>query len=125
MSLHGQDDYPTFWGSADEKGKGQGLGFNVNIPLPKGTRKEAYLQALENALVSHFVPYDPQVLVVSLGVDTYEHDPIGAFALDQSSYPEIGRLITKHMGHVPILFVMEGGYDLNTMGENVVAVLSG
>ncbi|KAJ3337841.1 hypothetical protein HDU91_001369 [Kappamyces sp. JEL0680] len=72
VSLHGKDDYPFFWGSEQERGEGDGEGFNVNVPLPVGTEDEQYLQALEATIKKHIVPYAPDYLVVSLGVDTFK-----------------------------------------------------
>ena len=42
----------------------------------------------------------------SLGVDTYEADPICEFALSQTCYPRIGKTIAS-LG-IPTLFIMEG-----------------
>jgi len=46
-------------------------------------------------------------LVVSLGVDTYKHDPISQFALDTTDYLRVGERIAAC--GVPSLFLMEGG----------------
>lgn len=62
-------------------------------------------------------------MVISLGVDTYADDPISDFALTQDCYGEIGRIIGRL--DKPVLFVMEGGYDIKTIGTNVRAVLEG
>jgi acetoin utilization deacetylase AcuC-like enzyme len=75
VSIHGKDDYPFFWGSADEKGEGEGLNFNFNYPLPSGTEDAEYLEALENVIQNHIIPYKPTFLVISLGVDTYRVMP--------------------------------------------------
>ena len=51
-SLHADPDqeYPYFWGAADEQGEGAGLGYNYNYPLPLGCDEALYLQTLEQAL---------------------------------------------------------------------------
>ncbi|KAJ3304028.1 hypothetical protein HDV03_003142 [Kappamyces sp. JEL0829] len=123
VSLHGKDDYPFFWGSEREQGEGDGEGFNVNVPLPVGTEDEQYLQALEATIKKHIVPYAPDYLVVSLGVDTFKGDPVGMFGLSMECFPKIGGLI-KTIG-VPTLFVFEGGYAVDELGDNVCNVLSG
>jgi len=63
------------------------------------------------------------VLVVSLGVDTFEKDPISHFKLTSEDYPKIGRRIAE-LG-LPTLFVMEGGYAIEAIGVNTVNVLEG
>lgn len=69
--------------------------------------------------------FGPDIVVVSLGVDTYEQDPIGQFCLQLSDYFVLGRLLAG-LGR-PTLFVMEGGYaaEDEALGAIVVNVLSG
>ena len=67
--------------------------------------------------------YAPDVVVVSLGVDTFEKDPISQFKLKSDDYPKIGRRIAR-LG-LPTLFVMEGGYAVEEIGINAVGVLTG
>ncbi len=62
-------------------------------------------------------------MVVSLGVDTFERDPISHFRLKTGDYPRMGARIEK-LG-LPTLFVMEGGYAVAEIGENAVGVLEG
>jgi acetoin utilization deacetylase AcuC-like enzyme len=71
-------------------------------------------------LISH---YRPDALVVSLGVDTYEADPISRFKLESADYLRIGSAIGALS--LPTLFVMEGGYAVEQLGLNVVNVLQG
>ena len=76
-SIHGdpRTEYPFFLGHADERGAGEGEGFNLNLPLPRGTGFEVWWATLQTAIqaVSDFAP---QALVVPLGLDTFEGDPI-------------------------------------------------
>jgi acetoin utilization deacetylase AcuC-like enzyme len=67
--------------------------------------------------------YGPDALVVSLGVDTFEKDPISQFKLKSDDYLRIGAAIAK-LGK-PTLFVMEGGYAVAEIGVNAVNVLTG
>ncbi|GAC1667482.1 MAG: histone deacetylase family protein [Candidatus Limnocylindrales bacterium] len=92
VSLHADPErqYPFFLGRADEVGEGQGSGANLNIPLPAGTDDEAYLVALDRGLTA-IAETPGDVIVVSLGFDTYGHDPIGDFALTTAVYHECGR----------------------------------
>ncbi len=62
-------------------------------------------------------------VVVSLGVDTYEEDPVGCFNITSAGYQRIGEIFGS-LG-LPTLFVMEGGYHVETIGRNVANVLSG
>lgn len=124
VSLHGDPrrSYPYFSGHRDETGRGAGLGFNLNYPLPHGTAWDGYSEALQHAC-GQLRQYRPDLLVVSLGVDTYEGDPISHFRLASKDFFSIGAAIAS-IG-VPTLFVMEGGYMVDEIGINAVNVLQG
>jgi acetoin utilization deacetylase AcuC-like enzyme len=115
-------EYPYFLGHADERGAGEGEGCNLNLPLPHGTDFARWSAALEIGCAA-VAAFGPDVVVVSLGVDTFHADPISAFALDTPDYPRIGARI-RALGR-PTLFVMEGGYAVEAIGLNAVGVLTG
>ena len=123
-SLHGdpEDAFPHFLGYADETGSGPGAGFNRNYPMPPGTPFEQWQEALADAL-ARVVEFSPQYLVVSLGVDAFENDPISFFKLTSPDFLTTGQMIGAL--DIPTLFVMEGGYDVDEVGTNVVNVLKG
>ncbi len=115
-------EYPYFLGHADERGAGVGEGFNLNLPLALGADWATWSAALETACAA-VADYAPDTLIVSLGVDTYHGDPISQFRLDTPDYPRIGARLRK-LG-LPTVFVMEGGYAVEAIGENAVGVLTG
>ncbi len=115
-------EYPYFLGYADERGAGEGEGATLNLPLPWGTGFPEWAAALDAALAA-VADFGPQVVVVSLGVDTFHGDPISRFRLDTPDYPVIGARIAG-LG-LPTLFVMEGGYAVEAIGRNAVGVLEG
>jgi len=124
VSIHADPDveYPFFLGHADEHGEGAGLGFNVNYPLPWGAAGGAYAETLSLAC-DRIGAFGPDALVVSLGVDTFDGDPISHFKLRGGDFLNMGRRIAA-IG-APTLFVMEGGYAVADIGVNAVNVLSG
>ncbi|RIB12449.1 hypothetical protein C2G38_2135015 [Gigaspora rosea] len=123
VSLHASNDFPWFTGEVTEIGEGEGEGYNVNIPLPEETSDEIYCELLEKVIKERIIPYGANYLLVSLGVDTYKDDPIGGFQMTTDVYKRIGRIIKSI--ELPTLFVMEGGYYLETLGINVTNVLLG
>ncbi len=124
VSLHGDPavSYPYFSGFASERGSGAGEGCNLNLPLPRGTTWERYREALVQAC-QQLRTFAPELLVVSLGVDTFKDDPISHFLLESQDFLGMGQLIAT-VG-VPTLFVMEGGYMVDEIGINAVNVLHG
>ena len=67
--------------------------------------------------------YSPDAVVVSLGVDTFEKDPISFFKLSSEDFKRYGEIIAEL--NLPTLFVMEGGYAVAEIGINTVNVLTG
>ena len=124
VSLHGdpREAFPYFSGYSDEIGTGRGAGFNLNLPLPSGTPFAAWSAAMQIGL-SHIRNFAADALVVSLGVDTYEADPISFFKLRSADFTSYGQMIGT-LG-LPTLFVLEVGYAVADIGVNVVNVLTG
>jgi acetoin utilization deacetylase AcuC-like enzyme len=122
VSLHGTPDteYPYFLGYADERGAGCGSGYTLNLPLPRGTGWEGYRAALDSGLEA-IGRHAPEALVVSLGVDTFEGDPISTFRLGREHYPLLGARMAG-LG-LPTILVQEGGYAVAEIGANVAGVL--
>ena len=115
-------DYPFFWGHSDEAGAGEGKGATLNLPLPRGTDWSGYAPALAQAL-DRVERHGPDLLIVSYGADTYEGDPISHFKLNTSDYAPMARRIAS-LG-VPTTIVMEGGYAVEALGQNVAEFLGG
>ena len=124
VSLHGdpKDAFPHFLGHADEKGSGEGVGYNCNYPMPPGTPYDVWTKSLDDS-ISKIQYFSPDALIVSLGVDTYENDPISFFKLKSDDFFDVGRKIASI--NLPTLFVMEGGYAIKEIGVNTVNTLKG
>jgi acetoin utilization deacetylase AcuC-like enzyme len=123
-SIHGdpRTEYPFYLGHADETGSGAGLGANLNLPLPRGTDYATWAQALETALAG-IAQFGADALVVSLGMDTFEGDPISGFKLTTQDYLRLGERLAR--AGLPTVFVFEGGYAVDAVGVNAVNVLQG
>ncbi len=124
ISLHGDPDdaFPHFLGHAEETGKGAGAGFTRNYPMKPGTGFGVWRENLARAL-AQIAEFAPQKLVVSLGVDAFEHDPISFFKLASDDFTTMGGDIAGL--NLATLFVMEGGYDIEEIGINTVNALQG
>jgi len=124
VSVHGDPttEYPFYLGYADERGAGAGLDANLNLPLPAGTGFAAWTQALEQGLAA-VRAFKADAVVIALGVDTYEGDPISKFQLKSADYLRVGRLLAGL--DLPAVFTMEGGYAVADVGINVANVLEG
>ena len=115
--------YPFFWGYASESGKGDGRGFNLNLPLPRATKDELFLEVLDNAL-DRVTDFAPDALVIALGLDAYEGDPIAGLAISTDGFRAIGEKITAAT-NLPTVIIQEGGYPCNELGCNLAAFING
>lgn len=122
ISIHADPnfEYPHYAGYASETGAGAGLGYHRNFPLEKGTDDRRYLSALEEALglIRNFAPRN---LVVSAGMDIYADDPLGTIKMTTEGIGEIGKRISAL--HLPTVIVMEGGYNNEALGRNIISFL--
>ncbi|MCA1300805.1 histone deacetylase family protein [Stappia indica] len=124
LSVHAdpREEYPYFLGHAEETGIGAGEGFNVNYPLAPGADWGVWSAALDAGL-ERIARFAPDVLVVSLGLDPYEKDPISRFRLTQDDFTRLGARLAR--AGLPTLFVLEGGYAVDALGVNCVNTLTG
>lgn len=124
VSLHADPEryYPFFWGYADEIGSGAGEGFNVNIPLPRGTGDGDYMPALHGAL-ERIRDFSPDIIVVALGLDAFEGDPLKGMAITTDGFARIAGAVAKLAK--PAVITQEGGYPCPELGDNLKAFLSG
>jgi acetoin utilization deacetylase AcuC-like enzyme len=113
--------FPHYVGFAAERGTGAGEGCNRNLPLAPGTGDKEWLAAVES-LCAEVVAFGADAIVVSLGVDAAAADPESPLQVSASGYRAAGALIGA-LG--PAVAVQEGGYDLPSLGNLVVATLAG
>lgn len=110
VSLHesGKTLYP--WGGfEDELGEGPGLGFNLNVPLPAGTYDAAFLKAYHSLVPVVLETYQPEVLVVELGMDILAGDPLTHLQMTNNVVIEVARHL-RQTG-LPLLICGGGGYQ--------------
>lgn len=124
VSLHGDPltEFPFYLGHADETGAGPGAGFNLNLPLAAGCSTAQWFDALEIGC-QRVAAYQPEALVISLGLDTFAGDPISKFSLQSDDFSRLGERLAQ-LG-LPTVFILEGGYAAQELGQNAVNVLEG
>ena len=124
-SLHQWPLYPGT-GRAGETGSGRGEGTTVNVPLPAGTDGARWMSALRERVLPALTAHRPQLLVVSAGYDAHRADPLASLALEDITYGEIAsELAAVAAEHAAgrMVWVLEGGYDLDALGMSVAATL--
>jgi acetoin utilization deacetylase AcuC-like enzyme len=125
-SLHQFPFYPGT-GALDEQGHGRGLGSTVNFPLPAGCGDAEYGQLFDELLVPMLLAWRPEILLVSAGFDAHARDPLGGMEVSTAGFAAFAARACAVADEVcggRLVLALEGGYDLDALGESVAQVVS-
>ncbi len=115
LSLH-QDGKTLFpgTGAVQECGEGDGYGFSCNVPLPEGTYNKIYNHVFCEIALPLLNSYNPDVIILELGMDTLTGDPLAHLQLTNTVLVDVVQRIMALKK--PILATGGGGYHV----ENTV-----
>jgi len=115
VSLH-QSGTTLFPGTGFEVeiGHGAGRGYSVNFPLPVGTYDAAWVHVYTRGAQPLIEAFDPDVIVLELGMDALAGDPLAHLQLSNNAYADVVERV-RRLGK-PILATGGGGYHV----ENTV-----
>jgi len=123
FSTHQFPCYPGS-GAASERGDGAGLGFTVNVPMRPGSGDAEYLGAFREILLPAAEKFKPDFVLISAGFDAHEGDPLTNLNLTAAGFRRMTEMVKgiaeRHCGG-RLVSVLEGGYNLEYLGESVVA----
>jgi len=114
--------FPFYTGFTDERGVGAGEGCNRNFPLAHGSTTGDFAPVLTSA-VQAVEQFAPAVVVLAIGFDTYEYDPISVLRFDFEAYRMVGQRL-RALG-LPVVVVQEGGYMVDSLQPGLTALLEG
>ena len=114
--------YPFYYGYDNQRGKGAGMGANLNIPVPVRSDDEIWLGALDHAL-KQIDAWGAGALVVALGLDAHEADPLAGGAMTTEGFNRMAGAIAGLA--LPTVIVQEGGYLTDHLGTNLASFLTG
>ena len=123
ISTHQYPFYPGT-GAAAECGVGKGRGATVNIPMPAACGDAEYLDAMDTIILPILEQFKPEVLLISAGFDIDENDPLGGMAVTATGYAAMTQRMHAFAERAcggKILYVLEGGYDLEGLATGVQA----
>lgn len=121
FSTHEYPAYPGS-GSIDECGIGDGEGFTHNFPLRAYSGDEDILPIYEEELLLDIESFEPDIILVSAGYDLHVADPLAQLQVTTEGIKSIVESIMNSCD-VPKVFMLEGGYNLNALGESVAETL--
>jgi acetoin utilization deacetylase AcuC-like enzyme len=125
FSTHQYPHYPGT-GSLKEVGRAEGAGFTVNVPLSPGHGDADFFKIFELILRPIGEAFNPDLIFVSAGFDTYTADPLGGMRVTPKGYAAMTRLImelARDCASDRVAITLEGGYHLTGLRESARAVL--
>lgn len=117
FSTHQYPHYPGT-GRESERGVGKGEGFTYNITMHAGSGDKEYLHAYQDILPRLVTQFEPDIMLVSAGYDIRAEDPLAAIRISKEGIRGIAQAMLS-ITDKPVIFAIEGGYDLKALGESV------
>jgi len=125
FSAHQYPYYPGT-GSWQEIGEGTGLGFTVNVPLNRGAGNGTYVSIFRRILEPIALAYQPELILLSAGFDTYFQDPLGGMRVTPEGFAAMARILLNIADACcggKLVAVLEGGYHVAGLTSSVRATL--
>lgn len=125
FSTHQYPYYPGT-GAVDDVGSGEGRGRTVNVPLVPGMGDQEYRAIFRNILAPVTRGFDPDLILVSTGFDTYKRDPLGGMKMSAEGYGVLTWELMQMAQEVcqgKLVMALEGGYNLESLSRGVVYCL--
>ena len=125
FSMHQYPWYPGT-GSRGETGHGRGLGSTLNVPVKANTPAVEQKRSFEAALEEISTKIKPDLIFISAGFDAHETDPLGQLRLEDTDFVSMTSSVRQWADDAcqgRIVSCLEGGYNLETLGETVASHL--
>jgi acetoin utilization deacetylase AcuC-like enzyme len=123
FSMHQYPWYPGT-GTRSETGHGRGRGYTMNVPLRAMTPVNEQRRAFDSAIGDIAAEFTPDLIMISAGFDAHESDPLGQLLLQDKDFVQMTSVLKQWAAEAcagRIVSCMEGGYNLETLGETVRA----
>ena len=98
----------------------------VDVPLVRGTEGPAFRAAVAEHWFPALRAHRPEMIFVSAGFDAHYQDDMSGLALTEADYSWVTEQImeiARETAAGRVISVLEGGYDLSSLGRSVVAHL--
>lgn len=118
VSMHQENWYP---GTGAEHEVGVGNCFNR--PMAPDLPREQYVEALWSAVEAATTDWSPDAIFISAGYDSMAGDPLGGFTLQAADYATWVARLRQRWPDLPLVAVLEGGYDPDLLAEGVLATV--
>jgi acetoin utilization deacetylase AcuC-like enzyme len=123
FSTHQYPWYPGT-GARGENGVGRGMGSTLNVPLRALTPAIEQKRNFEAAIQEISGKFKPDLIIISAGFDSHNGDPLGQLLLEDEDFVSLTRTVkdwARDACNGRIVSCLEGGYNLQTLGQTVRA----
>lgn len=106
----------------EDVGAGLGTGFTCNVPFPRYSGHECMMATWRQVIVPALRRFRPDMIIVSAGYDSHVDDPFLMLQYRSDTYFTLTsevKALADEMCEGRLLFLLEGGYDLDALGESV------
>jgi acetoin utilization deacetylase AcuC-like enzyme len=96
----------------------------LNLPLRAATPAADQKRAFESALDDMASSFSPDLIIISAGFDSHVGDPLGQLMLKDEDFVALTRAVKEWAASScqgRLVSCLEGGYNLETLGETVRA----
>lgn len=121
FSMHQYPWYPGS-GSRGETGHSRGLGSTMNVPVKANTNADEQVRMFEGAIEDIARNFKPDLIFISAGFDAHITDPLGQLKLEDTDFTAMTGVVRQWADDAcggRIVSCLEGGYNLDTLGETV------
>ncbi len=101
-----------------------GVGNIINEPLSEGAGSNEFRASWKDRILPALMDFNPDFLLISAGFDAHESDPLAGLNLTDNDFQWVTKellKIAKHCCDGRVVSVMEGGYNLEVLGQCVVS----
>ena len=119
-STHQMPLYPGT-GAVGESGEHNTV---VNAPLRPGDGGEAFRAAFTERILPCLEDFRPELVIISAGFDAHMRDPLANLNLDEDDFAWVTRKVMEvadRCAEGRVVSVLEGGYDLEALGNSAAA----
>eukprot|EP00240_Pyramimonas_obovata_P011846 CAMPEP_0118934698 /NCGR_PEP_ID=MMETSP1169-20130426/13969_1 /TAXON_ID=36882 /ORGANISM="Pyramimonas obovata, Strain CCMP722" /LENGTH=136 /DNA_ID=CAMNT_0006877627 /DNA_START=11 /DNA_END=421 /DNA_ORIENTATION=- len=95
----------------------------MNIPLPGNTGDAGMRRVMDEIIAPKLQHFKPDVILVSAGYDAHWRDPLAGLQFQSRTYHFLSSALKQLADQLcggKIVFLLEGGYDLEGLSDGVV-----
>jgi acetoin utilization deacetylase AcuC-like enzyme len=94
----------------------------LNLPLRAATPVAEHRRGFEAAITEIAGKFTPDLIIISAGFDSHSQDPLGQLLLQDEDFVAMTQVVKQWSMETcngRIVSCLEGGYNLETLGETV------